>query len=136
MKLSMQVRVLTVLYLGVVGLVQGYGMPRSSCTDRRTAISNGLTFLGGTFAVVPTVVIADDDTFADDLSMPSEEELKKQRDADMAERLRKKAELQRKASRPMDFKESMKLERERQEGMKKDKAEKRDALCEELGRGC
>lgn len=54
----------------------------------------------------------------------------------MAERLRKKAELQKKASRPMSFSESFKTEQEKQKGMQKSKAELRNAMCEELGRGC
>mmetsp|Transcript_20452 Transcript_20452/g.41671 ORF Transcript_20452/g.41671 Transcript_20452/m.41671 type:complete len:103 (-) Transcript_20452:992-1300(-) len=60
----------------------------------------------------------------------------KRKDAAMAERLKRKAELQKKMSRPMNYQESMKAEQERQKGMKKSKQEMRNALCEELGRGC
>ena len=54
----------------------------------------------------------------------------------MAERLRKKAELQKAASKPINFKESMEVEKKKQEALKKSKEERRNALCEELGRGC
>ena len=54
----------------------------------------------------------------------------------MAERLKRKAELQKKMSRPMNYKESMDAEKNRQKDMKKSKEEMRSALCEELGRGC
>ena len=54
----------------------------------------------------------------------------------MAARLKKKAELQKKASRPMNFKDSMAREAEMQQSLKKSKEEKRNAMCEELGRGC
>ena len=87
----------------------------------------------------PALVLADDaDTFEDNLAMPSlsEEELKKQQEAELAERLRLKRELQKKKSRPMDFKESMKREKEMQGSLKMSKEETRDAMCEELGRGC
>lgn len=55
----------------------------------------------------------------------------------MAEKLRKKAELQKKAARPATFKESLQGEMKRKEEMKKETPqERRDRLCEELGRGC
>lgn len=54
----------------------------------------------------------------------------------MAERLRRKAELQKKGSRPASFSDSLAKEREKQKGMQMTKEERRDALCETLGRGC
>ena len=54
----------------------------------------------------------------------------------MEERLRRKAELQKQASRPMSFQESLKGELEKQKKLEKSKEERRNALCEELGRGC
>jgi len=55
----------------------------------------------------------------------------------MDERLRKKAELKAQAAAPKTYAESMQKEMDRK---KKDKAttqeERRNALCEELGRGC
>jgi hypothetical protein len=54
----------------------------------------------------------------------------------MAERLRRKAELQKKASRPMSFGDSLKSEQDKQKNLQKSKEERRNALCEELGRGC
>ena len=54
----------------------------------------------------------------------------------MAERLRIKAELKKKVSKPMGYKESMEAERNKQKSLQKSKDERRIALCEELGRGC
>eukprot|EP00588_Corethron_pennatum_P014016 CAMPEP_0194279668 /NCGR_PEP_ID=MMETSP0169-20130528/14059_1 /TAXON_ID=218684 /ORGANISM="Corethron pennatum, Strain L29A3" /LENGTH=87 /DNA_ID=CAMNT_0039024119 /DNA_START=283 /DNA_END=546 /DNA_ORIENTATION=- len=54
----------------------------------------------------------------------------------MAERIRKKMELQKKKTASLDYGESRKNEAEKQEGMKKSAKEKREAMCEELGRGC
>ena len=54
----------------------------------------------------------------------------------MQERLRIKAELKKKANKPMGYKESMEKEQNIQQGLKKTKEERRVALCEELGRGC
>lgn len=55
----------------------------------------------------------------------------------MQARLKKKAELQKKASQPRTFTESLKGEMEKQKEMdKKTKEERRNAMCEELGRGC
>ena len=54
----------------------------------------------------------------------------------MAERLRRKAELQKKASKPATVKESMEAEIQKKQDLKMSKIEKRNALCEELGRGC
>lgn len=55
----------------------------------------------------------------------------------MAERLRRKAELQRKAAAPKNLGESMQSERSKQKAMNQQtKEERRNAMCEELGRGC
>ena len=54
----------------------------------------------------------------------------------MKERLRRKAELQKAKSQPKTFLESMEAEKKKQDGLKKSKEERRNALCEELGRGC
>ena len=54
----------------------------------------------------------------------------------MAERLRRKAELQKAASKPMNYKASFEAEQKKQDSLKKSKEERRNALCEELGRGC
>ena len=58
-----------------------------------------------------------------------------QKDA-MAERLRIKAELKKKATKPMGYKESMEAEKNKQKSLQKSKEEQRAAMCEELGRGC
>jgi hypothetical protein len=55
----------------------------------------------------------------------------------MKERLRLKAELQKKGAQPKTFSESLKGEKSKQQelqGMSKE--ERRNRLCEELGRGC
>lgn len=55
----------------------------------------------------------------------------------MEAKIAKKRELQKKAGSPRNFAESVKQERERQSDLKKlTKEERRDAMCEELGRGC
>ena len=54
----------------------------------------------------------------------------------MEAKLRKKAELQKASGKPMGFKESMAAERSKQKSLEKSKDERRNALCEELGRGC
>jgi predicted transcriptional regulator len=53
-----------------------------------------------------------------------------------AERLRVKAELQKKNAKPATFKDSFAAEKEKQKALQKTKEERRNALCEELGRGC
>lgn len=55
----------------------------------------------------------------------------------MEERIRRKMELQKKASSPSNFASSIAREQEKQQELKKlTKEERRNALCEELGRGC
>lgn len=54
----------------------------------------------------------------------------------MAERLRIKAELKKKATKPMGYKESMEAEKNKQKSLQKSKEAQRAAMCEELGRGC
>jgi hypothetical protein len=54
----------------------------------------------------------------------------------MAERLRRKAELQQQKSRPASFTDSLAKEKEKQKGLKMSDQERRDEMCERLGRGC
>jgi hypothetical protein len=54
----------------------------------------------------------------------------------MAERLKRKAELQKASAKPMTIKDSMDAEIRKTTSLKKSKEERRDAMCEELGRGC
>lgn len=55
----------------------------------------------------------------------------------MEDRLRRKAELKAKAASPKTYQESLKMEMERKkQDQKVTKEERRNALCEELGRGC
>ena len=58
------------------------------------------------------------------------------KEAAMAERLRRKAELQQQKSKPTTFSASLAKEREKQKGMQMTKEQRRDELCETLGRGC
>ncbi len=58
------------------------------------------------------------------------------KEAALQERLRRKAELQNQARRPMGYSASMEAEKRKQQSLKKTKEEQRNALCEELGRGC
>jgi len=60
-----------------------------------------------------------------------------EQEAAMAERLRKKAELQKQNSRPATFQDSLAKEMERKKSLKSmTKEERRNELCETLGRGC
>ena len=55
----------------------------------------------------------------------------------MAERLRRKAELQKKGAMPATYKDSLSREMDKKTEMNsKTKEERRNAMCEELGRGC
>jgi len=54
----------------------------------------------------------------------------------MQARIKRKMELQKKSSNPLNFSESLAKEQEKQKGLKKSKEEMRAAMCEELGRGC
>lgn len=55
----------------------------------------------------------------------------------MAEKLKRKAELQKKAAQPRNFNESLKSELQKKKDFgSQSKEERRAALCEELGRGC
>ena len=56
--------------------------------------------------------------------------------AEMEDRIRRKRELQKKAATPATFKESFAKEQNKQAELTKSKEEKRNAMCEELGRGC
>ena len=55
----------------------------------------------------------------------------------MEAKLKRKMELQKKASRPQAFGDNFKGEQEKQKEFKgQTKEERRNAMCEELGRGC
>lgn len=54
----------------------------------------------------------------------------------MAERLAKKAALKKKISRPTTYIDSLKGEQNKKKDLQKSQEERRNALCEELGRGC
>ena len=58
------------------------------------------------------------------------------KEAKLQEKLRRKAELQKQARRPMGYSDSMEAEKRKQQSLQKTKEERRIALCEELGRGC
>jgi len=80
--------------------------------------------------------VANAEEDVDDLAMPSQEEQKTNDDAEMAARIARKRELQKKATRATGFADSTKQEFQKQKDMKKSREERRNALCEELGRGC
>mmetsp|Transcript_4556 Transcript_4556/g.6926 ORF Transcript_4556/g.6926 Transcript_4556/m.6926 type:complete len:138 (+) Transcript_4556:168-581(+) len=100
--------------------------------SRRAFLSNAVAF-GAAAAVSVLPAFAED---VDDLAMPSEAEDKINTAAEMEERIRKKRELQKKATKPATFKESFSKEQDKQKDLQKSKEERRAALCEELGRGC
>jgi hypothetical protein len=55
----------------------------------------------------------------------------------LAAKLKRKAELQKELARPATFTESLKKEQERKAKMSgQSQEERRNAMCEELGRGC
>ncbi|KAL7495338.1 hypothetical protein ACHAWT_004103 [Skeletonema menzelii] len=91
------------------------------------------TSIASVMVSLPGVAAADD---AEDLAMPTEEEQKAIDEAKLQEKLRRKAELQKQARRPMGYSDSMEAEKRKQQSLQKTKEERRIALCEELGRGC
>merc|ERR1712071_159319 len=93
-----------------------------SASARREFIASAFTATVGPM-IFSSPAFANEDAF-DDLAMPSEEELKKQAEDDMAARLKRKAELQKKSSQPMKYDESMKSERAKQASLKKSKEER------------
>lgn len=111
----------------------------SSCAlqaGRRDFLDAAFSATAGlVIASIPAVARAEEEQTSDDLAMPSVEEQKKADEA-MAERLRRKAELQQEKSRPARFTDSLAKEKEKQKGLKMSDQERRDEMCERLGRGC
>mmetsp|Transcript_24270 Transcript_24270/g.35997 ORF Transcript_24270/g.35997 Transcript_24270/m.35997 type:complete len:143 (+) Transcript_24270:90-518(+) len=91
------------------------------------------TSIASVIVSLPGMATADD---TDDLAMPTADEQKALDEAALQEKLRRKAELQKQARRPIGYADSMEAEKRKQQSLKKSKEEKRIALCEELGRGC
>ena len=54
----------------------------------------------------------------------------------MEERIRKKLELQKKGNKAKTFGESFEKEQAKQKELQMSKEARRNAMCEELGRGC
>ncbi|GKY90935.1 hypothetical protein MPSEU_000066300 [Mayamaea pseudoterrestris] len=82
---------------------------------------------------LPLVALAN----VDELAMPTADEQASADAAAMAERIRRKRELQKKASSPVKFTDKFSKEQEKQKELKSQtQEERRNALCEELGRGC
>ena len=54
----------------------------------------------------------------------------------LAARLKKKAELQQEKARPATFQDSFAKEKVKQKNLQMSKEERRNAMCEDLGRGC
>ena len=144
MKFSSSILILS-LCSASVNTAMAYSMQKPTAAANDISVSRK-SFLGtcaASFVAVSSSAIAPvfaeesaPTTFEDDLAMPDEEEVRKQTEAEKAERLKRKSELQKQKSRPMDFKESMQNEKDRQNSLVKTKEERRNALCEELGRGC
>mmetsp|Transcript_21674 Transcript_21674/g.62313 ORF Transcript_21674/g.62313 Transcript_21674/m.62313 type:complete len:142 (-) Transcript_21674:64-489(-) len=115
-----------------MGTSAGQSVTQLSASRRAVLEASFGAIMGSVLVSAPALA---DEGFGD-LDMPSEEEQKKSEEEAMKERLRRKAELQKAQSRPGNFADSMKAEREKQAALKKSKEERRNALCEELGRGC
>jgi len=97
--------------------------------DRKTFVAN-IAYLSAFSAMVQP-------SWSDeDLSMPSPEEQKAAEEAELAARLKRKAELQKKKGSKSDFGTSFKAEQDKKKDLKMTNAERRNALCEDLGRGC
>mmetsp|Transcript_1037 Transcript_1037/g.2403 ORF Transcript_1037/g.2403 Transcript_1037/m.2403 type:complete len:143 (+) Transcript_1037:173-601(+) len=131
------------LFCAAVSSVEAFTSPQVAKTQsvleagRRDFLDAAMSASAGLLiASIPAAARAEEEKISDDLAMPSEEEQRKADEAAMAERLRRKAELQKQGSRPASFGDSLAKEREKQKGMQMSKEERRDALCETLGRGC
>mmetsp|Transcript_8044 Transcript_8044/g.16705 ORF Transcript_8044/g.16705 Transcript_8044/m.16705 type:complete len:143 (-) Transcript_8044:922-1350(-) len=134
---------LFLLFCAAVSSVEAFTSPRAAKTQsvleagRRNFLDAAVSASAGLLiASIPAAAGAEEGKISDDLAMPSEEEQRKADEAAMAERLRRKAELQKQGTRPATFSDSLTKEREKQKGMQMSKEERRDALCETLGRGC
>lgn len=115
-------------------------LPAAPPSTRRSVLSLSLPLLLS--PLLPSLPAFADETSVSDLSAPDAPPAApasaKSAEEEMAERLRKKAELQRKTGGgpALSYKESFKGELDKQQGMKKTKQQLRDDMCEELGRGC
>mmetsp|Transcript_17810 Transcript_17810/g.24531 ORF Transcript_17810/g.24531 Transcript_17810/m.24531 type:complete len:147 (-) Transcript_17810:353-793(-) len=105
-------------------------------SGRKAFLNNALVAAFTAVTVSSSAPVWADEGTVDDLAMPSPEEQKAKEDAEMAARLARKAELQKKAAKPTSFADSLKSEKAKQKDLVKSKEERRNALCEELGRGC
>jgi hypothetical protein len=109
----------------------------SGSRTRRGFVTAAVTLGVGAVATLGNNVLPAVAETMDDLAMPTEKEQAAMDEAAMKDRLRRKAELQKQAAAPKGLAESMKAEKEKQGEIKKlSKEERRNALCEELGRGC
>mmetsp|Transcript_833 Transcript_833/g.1148 ORF Transcript_833/g.1148 Transcript_833/m.1148 type:complete len:138 (+) Transcript_833:455-868(+) len=131
----------TLVSLLAVNSVSGFVAPTPSYSSSQICLNaSRRAFLDAGLVVTGTLVLGGPAAFADDsaddLSMPSPEEEEAKQKAAMEERLRRKAELQKKASKSGGYADSLKGEREKQKEMQKSKEDRRRAMCEELGRGC
>eukprot|EP00525_Craspedostauros_australis_P008641 CAMPEP_0198134362 /NCGR_PEP_ID=MMETSP1442-20131203/60039_1 /TAXON_ID= /ORGANISM="Craspedostauros australis, Strain CCMP3328" /LENGTH=234 /DNA_ID=CAMNT_0043795505 /DNA_START=610 /DNA_END=1315 /DNA_ORIENTATION=- len=138
------VAITTLLALCCIFAVQGFApqakqQQQSRCRNSQLGASRR-AFVEAAFGAAAFVAVAPafaEDSSLDDLSMPSEAADKAAQDAALAEKLRKKAELQKKAARPATFSASLEGEMQKKKEMSAmSKEEKRNRLCEELGRGC
>lgn len=123
--------------LATVGQVNGFVVPQNdnrqatvlSAQSSRRAF--GVASMGAAFAALTVGAPA---AFAlDDLDMPSAEAQAK---SDDEARLKVKADLKAKAARPKSYAESVQKELGKKKDAGMTQTEKRNAMCEELGRGC
>lgn len=131
-------RLNTLLILTLASSANGYSLNarRNGHDSKLSTVNDRRVFLGSS-VMAGFTFFTSMPAFADaDLSMPSEAEQAEMQKAEMEARLRRKAELQKKASKPQTFGESLKGEITKQKSLEKTKQERRDAMCEELGRGC
>mmetsp|Transcript_26826 Transcript_26826/g.40551 ORF Transcript_26826/g.40551 Transcript_26826/m.40551 type:complete len:144 (-) Transcript_26826:56-487(-) len=137
----------SVLVIALVASSEAFVLPSSSsssiptthlCAQTSSSRAEFLrdvaaTSIASVIVSLPGMATADD---TDDLAMPTADEQKALDEAALQEKLRRKAELQKQARRPIGYADSMEAEKRKQQSLKKSKEEKRIALCEELGRGC
>lgn len=112
-------------------------MSADACKDRRSVLRSVFGVVASSVSL-PHSAWAEEANVGDDLSMPDAPPplTPEQEAAFQEERLAKKAALQKKSARPLDYKESIEGEKEKQKELKKSGVERRNAMCEELGRGC
>ncbi|CAJ1936951.1 unnamed protein product [Cylindrotheca closterium] len=119
-------RVLVILALCLADTNALTAKPRVDSSRRSFLVISPIVIFGASLPAIANDV--------ENLSMSAATE--QSEEEKMTERLRRKAELQKKASKPASFADSLAAEKKKKDELKKSKEERRNALCEELGRGC